>query len=113
MVPDHKQSVYWDYNNQTLKEVSRPTHIQGPGLGPQYKMLVGGRVLEVYTLRVNFSGRYQCQTFINSTRETLLAWIYVHSNGQSVGGCVCLCVPYTLKSIIFLPIVTHFVLPGR
>uniref|UniRef100_A0A3P8VIL7 ADAMTS-like 3 n=1 Tax=Cynoglossus semilaevis TaxID=244447 RepID=A0A3P8VIL7_CYNSE len=89
MVPDHKQSVYWDYNNQTLKEVSRPTHIQGPGLGPQYKMLVGGRVLEVYTLRVNFSGRYQCQTFINSTRETLLAWIYEHSNDWTTCSASC------------------------
>ncbi|XP_031148578.1 ADAMTS-like protein 3 isoform X1 [Sander lucioperca] len=81
VVPDHKVPVRWDYNNQFLKEVSGPTQTQSQGqdLGLQYRMLVGGRVLEVNTLQVKFSGRYQCQTLINSTRPMLSAWIHVHT----------------------------------
>ncbi|XP_060923660.1 ADAMTS-like protein 1 [Limanda limanda] len=79
VLPDHKLQVRWDYNNQTLKEISRPAQSQGPGLGLQYRMLVAGRVLEVNSLHVKFSGRYQCQTFINSTKQMLYAWIYVLS----------------------------------
>ncbi|KAG7473028.1 ADAMTS 3 [Solea senegalensis] len=79
VVPDHKLPVRWDYNNQTLKEVSRPAQTHSPGLGLQYRMLVGGRVLEVSTLHAKFSGRYQCQTLMNSTRQMLQAWIYIHS----------------------------------
>ncbi|XP_071329077.1 ADAMTS-like protein 3 isoform X3 [Trachinotus anak] len=79
VVPDNRLPVRWDYNNQTIKGVSRLAQTQGPGLGLQYRMLVGGRVLEVDTLQVKFSGRYQCQTLINSTRQMLYAWIYIHS----------------------------------
>ncbi|XP_033482099.2 ADAMTS-like protein 3 isoform X1 [Epinephelus lanceolatus] len=81
VVPDHKLPVRWDFNNQTLKEVSGPAQTQGPGPGQglQYRMLVGGRVLEVNTLQVKFSGRYRCQTLINSTRHMLSAWINVHT----------------------------------
>ncbi|XP_044205848.1 ADAMTS-like protein 3 isoform X1 [Thunnus albacares] len=81
VIPDHKLPVHWDYNNQTLKEISGLAQTQGPdpGQGLQYRMLVGGRVLEVSTLQVKFSGRYRCQTFINSTRQMLSAWIYVHA----------------------------------
>ncbi|XP_031702131.1 ADAMTS-like protein 1 isoform X1 [Anarrhichthys ocellatus] len=80
VLADHKLPVLWDYNNMTLKEVSIPEQTQGPGPGQglQYRMLVGGRVLEVNTLQVKFSGRYRCQTLINSTRQMLSAWIYAH-----------------------------------
>lgn len=80
VLADHKLPVLWDYNNMTLKEVSSPEQSQrpGPGQGLQYRMLVGGRVLEVNTLQVKFSGRYRCQTLINSTRQMLSAWIYAH-----------------------------------
>uniref|UniRef100_A0A3B5A6G8 PLAC domain-containing protein n=1 Tax=Stegastes partitus TaxID=144197 RepID=A0A3B5A6G8_9TELE len=44
--------------------------------GLQYRMLVGGRVLEVNTIQVKFSGRYGCQTSINSTGQILSAWIH-------------------------------------
>ncbi|XP_028258452.1 ADAMTS-like protein 3 isoform X2 [Parambassis ranga] len=81
VVPDHKLPVRWDYNNQTLKEVSRPAHTHGavPGRALQYTMLVGGRVLQVNTLQGKFTGRYRCQTFINSTGLMLSAWIHVHT----------------------------------
>ncbi|XP_022069624.2 ADAMTS-like protein 3 isoform X1 [Acanthochromis polyacanthus] len=81
VVPDHKSPVHWNYNNQTLREVSGLAHAQDPvpGQSLQYRMLVGGRVLEVSTLQVKFSGRYGCQTSINSTRQTLSAWIDVHA----------------------------------
>lgn len=84
MVSDHKPPVRWEYNNRTLKEVSAPAHSPdpGPGQGLQHRMLVGGRVLEVSTLQGKFAGRYRCQTFINSTRQILSAWIYVHSEGE-------------------------------
>lgn len=72
----------WDYNNQTLKEVSHPSQTQGPGLGLQYRMLMGGRVLEVNTLQVKFSGRYRCHTLNNSTRQMVYAWIYIHTDGE-------------------------------
>lgn len=88
VIPDHKLPVRWDYNSHTLKEVSgsvqtqRSALGQGPSTGPlQYRMLVGGRVLEVNTLQMKFSGRYRCQTLISSTRQTLSAWIYIHTEG--------------------------------
>ncbi|KAA8585674.1 hypothetical protein FQN60_004368 [Etheostoma spectabile] len=71
--------VRWDYNSQTLKEVSGPAQTQTQVLGLQYRMLVGGRVLEVNTVQGKFSGRYRCQTLINSTRPMLSAWIHVHT----------------------------------
>uniref|UniRef100_A0A4W6CXC3 ADAMTS-like 3 n=1 Tax=Lates calcarifer TaxID=8187 RepID=A0A4W6CXC3_LATCA len=80
VVPDHKLPMRWDYNNQTLKEVSHPSQTQGPGLGLQYRMLMGGRVLEVNTLQVKFSGRYRCHTLNNSTRQMVYAWIYIHTD---------------------------------
>ncbi|XP_047437133.1 ADAMTS-like protein 3 [Mugil cephalus] len=85
VVPGHKLPVQWDYNNQTLKEVSHQVQSQDsvPGQGLQYKMLVGGRVLEVGTLQGKFAGRYKCQTSINNTRQMLSAWIYVHTEGFS------------------------------
>lgn len=81
VLQDHKLPVRWDYNNQTLKEVSSKAQNQdpAPGRGLQYRMLVGGRVLEVNTLQVKFSGRYRCQTSINGTRQMLSAWIYIHT----------------------------------
>lgn len=80
----HKLPVMWDYNNLTLKEVSSPEHTEGSGpkQGPQYRMLVGGRVIEVNTLQVEFSGRYRCWTLINSTRQMLSAWMYVQIEGE-------------------------------
>uniref|UniRef100_A0A3P8RJI7 PLAC domain-containing protein n=1 Tax=Amphiprion percula TaxID=161767 RepID=A0A3P8RJI7_AMPPE len=90
VVPDHKSPVHWNYNNQTLRDVSGPAHAQDPvpGQTVQYRMLVGGRVLEVNTLQVKFSGWYGCQTSINSTRQILSAWIYVHPEefGWRFGG---------------------------
>lgn len=84
VVSNHKPPVRWEYNNRTLKEVSAPAHSPDPGQGQglQHRMLVGGRVLEVSTLQGKFAGRYRCQTFINSTRQILSAWIYVHSEGE-------------------------------
>ncbi|KAM7406639.1 hypothetical protein PAMP_001006 [Pampus punctatissimus] len=81
VIPDHKLPVRWDYNNQTLKEISGLAQAQDAGLGQglQYRILVGGRVLEVNTFQMKFSGRYCCQTFINSTRQLISAWIYIHS----------------------------------
>ncbi|KAF7643575.1 hypothetical protein LDENG_00237080 [Lucifuga dentata] len=69
VIPDHKKPVRWSYNNQTLKEAS----------GLQHRMLAGGRVLEVNTFQVNFSGLYRCQTLTNSSRQMLSAWIYVRT----------------------------------
>ncbi|XP_067350273.1 ADAMTS-like protein 3 isoform X2 [Channa argus] len=83
VVPDHKLPVHWDYNNHTLTEFSDAAHIQGPVPGLHYRMLVGGRVLEVNTLYVKFSGQYRCQTLINSTRQILSAWIYIHTEEYS------------------------------
>ncbi|GAA6229837.1 ADAMTS-like protein 3 isoform X1 [Lates japonicus] len=80
VVPDHTLPMHWDYNNQTLKEVSHPSQTQGPGLGLQYRMLMGGHVLEVNTLQVKFSGRYRCHTLNNSTRQMVYAWIYIHTD---------------------------------
>ncbi|XP_051235929.1 ADAMTS-like protein 3 isoform X2 [Dicentrarchus labrax] len=81
VVPDHKLPVRWDFNNQTLKEILVVAQTRSPGLdqGLQYRMLVGGRVLEVNTLQEKFSGRYRCQTLINSTRQVLSAWIFIHA----------------------------------
>ncbi|KAM9408330.1 ADAMTS-like protein 3, partial [Pholidichthys leucotaenia] len=74
VVPDNNLSIRWDYNNRTLKEVSG-----SPGLGPglQYRMLVGGRVLEVNTVRGKFPGRYGCRTLKTNSSSGLSAWIHV------------------------------------
>ncbi|KAM3876867.1 ADAMTS-like protein 3 [Diretmus argenteus] len=77
VVPDHRMPVHWDYQNQTLKEASDT--VLGSSQGLQYRMLVRGRVLEVTPLQGTFSGRYQCRTLINSTRQILSAWIYVRT----------------------------------
>ncbi|XP_035538319.1 uncharacterized protein LOC118343549 [Morone saxatilis] len=84
VVPDHKLPVRWDFNNQTLKEISVVAQTRSPGLdqGLQYRMLVGGRILEVNTLQDKFSGRYRCQTLINGTRQVLSAWIYHLTEGE-------------------------------
>ncbi|XP_056134285.1 ADAMTS-like protein 3 [Lampris incognitus] len=79
VVPDHTMPVHWEYQNLTLKEAPGPGQDQGRGLGLQYRMLMKGRVLEVNTLQGKFSGRYICRTLINSTRQTMSAWIYVHT----------------------------------
>lgn len=77
VVPTHRMAVNWYFNNQTLEEVNNPTQLPGTGSeqGLLYRMLVGGRVLEVHTLK----GRYQCQTLLGNSGQTLTAWIYVHS----------------------------------
>ncbi|TKS69437.1 ADAMTS-like protein 3 [Collichthys lucidus] len=81
VIPDHKLPVRWDYKDHMLKEVSGSVQTQRSALGQglQYRMLVGGRVLEVNTLQMKFSGRYRCQTLISSTRQTLSAWINIYT----------------------------------
>ncbi|CAK6972959.1 ADAMTS-like protein 1%2C partial [Scomber scombrus] len=85
VIPDHKLPVRWDFNNQTMREISGQAQTQVPGLGRglQYRMLVGGRVLEVSTVQGGYSGRYRCQTLLNSTRQMLSAWIDIRSDEYS------------------------------
>ena len=96
MIPNHKLPVRWDFNNQTMREISGQAQTQFPGLGRglQYRMLVGGRVMEVSTVQGGYSGRYRCQTLLNSTRQILSAWIDIRSDGEHLDVCVCvwLCV---------------------
>ncbi|XP_066557584.1 ADAMTS-like protein 3 [Amia ocellicauda] len=66
VLPNHRKAIYWYFQNQTLKEA--------PGL--QYRMLVGGRVLEVNTLAGKFDGQFRCQTPTNS--QPIFAWVNVH-----------------------------------
>lgn len=75
VVPQHSMPVRWFFNNQSLGE---GTHAAAPS-GPRYQVLAGGRALEVSTVQVKFSGRYQCETLAGARREPLTAWIYVHS----------------------------------
>ncbi|XP_036400255.1 ADAMTS-like protein 3 [Megalops cyprinoides] len=65
VVPSHRDTVKWSFQNQTLKEAS----------GLQYRMLVGGRVLEVNTLFGKFDGSYRCQTSTGS--QPVSAWVRV------------------------------------
>ncbi|XP_052003679.1 ADAMTS-like protein 3 [Xyrauchen texanus] len=68
VVPSHRKPITWSYQNQTLKQ--RP--------GVRYRMLVGGRVLEMNTHGGKFDGRYECQTQTNN--QQLMAWAYVLSH---------------------------------
>ncbi|XP_016369460.1 ADAMTS-like protein 3 [Sinocyclocheilus rhinocerous] len=68
VVPSHRKPIKWSYQNQTLK--------QSPGVS--YRMLVGGRVLEMNTHGGKFDGRYECQTQTNN-QQRLTAWIHVLS----------------------------------
>lgn len=83
-MPDHSLPVQWYYNNQSLKLPLGPEQTPDPALsqGLQYRMLVSGRVLEVYIIRAKFSGQYRCQTRIKSSGQMLSAWIYVHTEGR-------------------------------
>ncbi|XP_041074069.1 ADAMTS-like protein 3 isoform X2 [Polyodon spathula] len=65
VLPNHRNAVRWYLRNQTLPEVR----------GLEYRVLVGGRVLEVSTLSGRFDGQYRCQTTTNS--QILSAWINV------------------------------------
>jgi len=91
---DHKMSIHWDYQNQSLLESaesaqaqaspplpSAPSAPSAPGQPLHYRRLVRGRVLEVNTLQGPFSGRYRCRTPLNGTGHMLSAWIYVRSEG--------------------------------
>ncbi|XP_029576651.1 ADAMTS-like protein 3 isoform X1 [Salmo trutta] len=85
VVPDHRGPVRWDYQNHTLKESTwtgpdlSPGQRLGPGQDLQYRILVGGRVLEVNTVQGRFSGHYRCQTPIHDNTQLLSAWIHVHA----------------------------------
>uniref|UniRef100_A0A8C1UB20 ADAMTS-like 3 n=1 Tax=Cyprinus carpio TaxID=7962 RepID=A0A8C1UB20_CYPCA len=68
VVPSHRKPIKWSYQNQTLK--------QSPGMS--YRMLVGGRVLEMNMHGGTFDGRYECQTQTNN-QQRLTAWIHVLS----------------------------------
>ncbi|XP_016403864.1 ADAMTS-like protein 1 [Sinocyclocheilus rhinocerous] len=70
VVPSHRKPIKWSYQNQTLK--------QSPGVS--YRMLVGGRALEMNTHGGRFDGRYECQTQTND-QQRLTAWIHVLSQG--------------------------------
>ncbi|KAJ8247597.1 hypothetical protein GJAV_G00248130 [Gymnothorax javanicus] len=65
VVSSHRDSVRWYFQNRTLKDAT----------GPQHRMLVGGRVLEVNTLLGRFNGSYRCQTSIAS--QPVSAWIHI------------------------------------
>ncbi|KAK7912923.1 hypothetical protein WMY93_013134 [Mugilogobius chulae] len=75
VVPHHTMPVRWYFNNQSLEEEA----YLSPAAAPQVRVLAGGRALEVSTAQVQFSGRYQCETLLSSSRQPLTAWIYVHS----------------------------------
>ncbi|KAJ8340379.1 hypothetical protein SKAU_G00350120 [Synaphobranchus kaupii] len=66
VVPSHRDAVKWYFQNRTLKEAP----------GPQHRMLVGGRVLEVNTLLGRFDGSYRCQT--SSGSQPVSAWVHVN-----------------------------------
>ncbi|XP_056590739.1 ADAMTS-like protein 3 isoform X2 [Triplophysa dalaica] len=67
VVPSHRKPITWSYQNKTLK--------QSPGRS--YRILVGGRVLEMNTLGGKFDGRYECQT--QTGNQQLTAWVHVLS----------------------------------
>ncbi|XP_055088517.1 ADAMTS-like protein 3 [Periophthalmus magnuspinnatus] len=78
VVPHHSIPVRWSFNNQSLEEGPHQTH-HTPTSAPRYRVLAGGRALEVSTVQVQFSGRYQCETVLSAGRQPLTAWIYVHA----------------------------------
>lgn len=91
VVPDHRRpvwwdyqnltlrdTVWWDYQNLTLRDTAGQGQGQGQGQGLQYRMLVGGRVLEVNTLQGMFSGLYRCRASDSDHRQ-LSAWVHVHA----------------------------------
>ncbi|XP_030650096.1 ADAMTS-like protein 3 [Chanos chanos] len=67
VLSNHRKGIKWFYQNQTLR--------QAPGL--RYRMLVGGRVLEVNTLGGKFEGRYGCH--MHSDGQPLVSWVLVLS----------------------------------
>lgn len=79
VVPEHRKPVQWSYQNQTLKEFSDLAQAQGQQGSLHYRMLVGGRVLEVSTLQGSFSGRYTCQTPVNDNTRIMSAWVLVRA----------------------------------
>nr|XP_003198947.4 ADAMTS-like protein 3 [Danio rerio] len=68
VVPGHRRPIRWRFENRTLAAAA----------GGLYRLLVGGRVLEINTHTGSFSGRYQCQTQTNNQQQ-LTAWIHLLS----------------------------------
>ncbi|MFT7797234.1 ADAMTS-like protein 3 isoform X1 [Arapaima gigas] len=64
--PNPREPVSWSFQNRTLQRV--------PGL--RYRVLAGGRVLELNLLSGKSVGRYKCQTTFFS--ELLSAWVHVN-----------------------------------
>lgn len=73
VVPNHRKTIKWYFQNQTLEEAQ----------GPRHRMLVGGRVLEVNTLHGRFDGLYRCQTQMDT--QLLSAWVQISVEGM----CLC------------------------
>uniref|UniRef100_W5N5E8 ADAMTS like 3 n=1 Tax=Lepisosteus oculatus TaxID=7918 RepID=W5N5E8_LEPOC len=73
VLPNHRRDVYWFFQNRTLKESPRL----------QYRLLAGGRVLEVNTIAGVFKGQYRCQTTINS--QQISAWVNINKEEYQWG----------------------------
>ncbi|KAJ8398301.1 hypothetical protein AAFF_G00428710 [Aldrovandia affinis] len=65
VVPSHRDTVKWFFQNRTLNRAA----------GLHHRTLVGGRVLEVNTLLGRFDGSYRCQTTAGPRPVT--AWVHV------------------------------------
>uniref|UniRef100_A0AAV2LUS0 ADAMTS-like 3 n=1 Tax=Knipowitschia caucasica TaxID=637954 RepID=A0AAV2LUS0_KNICA len=78
VVPRHAVPVRWFLNNRSLEEGAHASNS-----APLFRVLAGGRALEVSTVQTQFSGRYQCETQLSSSSKPLTAWIYVYSQEYS------------------------------
>uniref|UniRef100_A0A8C9TLG5 ADAMTS like 3 n=1 Tax=Scleropages formosus TaxID=113540 RepID=A0A8C9TLG5_SCLFO len=70
--PNHREPISWSFQNRTLQEV----------LGPRYRVLAAGRVLEVNPLSGKSAGIYRCQSAIHS--QLVSAWVHVSVDACSV-----------------------------
>ncbi|KAM4747336.1 ADAMTS-like protein 3 [Rhinophrynus dorsalis] len=61
----HRNTIHWFLKKQPIEEIK----------GFQYRVLVSGRVLEIYPLTEQIAGEYRCWTTNNS--KTMTAWVNV------------------------------------
>ncbi|XP_030045487.1 ADAMTS-like protein 3 isoform X1 [Microcaecilia unicolor] len=61
----HRSKIHWFVKDQSVQQVK----------GLAYRILIGGRVLEVNPFSAQFSGQYRCWTSTN--KQTVSAWVNV------------------------------------
>uniref|UniRef100_A0AAQ5ZAY1 Ig-like domain-containing protein n=1 Tax=Amphiprion ocellaris TaxID=80972 RepID=A0AAQ5ZAY1_AMPOC len=88
-VPDHKSPVHWNYNNQTLRDVSGPAHAQDP---------VPGQSTSINKFGWRFGGWTTCSASCGNRGTRLWRIRCVTLDGKDVQHAMCQHIPKPITS---------------